>query len=69
MFTSPKTTIAGIAMILSGLGMIGKIIADFSANVPVDYETVAIAVGSIVTGLGLIAGRDNLTTSEEAGAK
>lgn len=66
---STKTTIAGIVAILTGLGMLGKIIADFSAGVPVSYEQVAVAVGSIVTGLGLIAARDNDVTSEEAGAK
>lgn len=69
MFTSPKTTISGIVLILTGIGAFGKIVNDFMTNVPVNYDQVALAVGSIVGGIGLIAGRDNLTTSEDVGIK
>lgn len=64
-----KTTIGGVVAILTGLGMVGKILNDFMLGEPVNFEQVALAVGTIGTGFGLLFARDNTVTSEEAGAK
>ena len=64
-----KTTVAGLIGILTGLGMIGKILAEFANGQLVTYEAVAIAFGSIAGGIGLIFARDNDRTSEDVGAK
>jgi hypothetical protein len=64
-----KTTLAGVAGILTGLGMLGKIVNDFGIGQPVHYEDVAIAITTISGGIGLLFARDNNVTSEGAGAK
>lgn len=64
-----KTTLAGIAAILTGLGMFGKIVNDFGTGEPINYQDVSIAIATISGGIGLIAARDNNVTSEGAGAK
>lgn len=64
-----KTSVGGTVAVLSGLGMLGKILNDFANGQPIQFQEIAIAISTIGGGLGLIAARDNDVTSEEAGAK
>jgi hypothetical protein len=64
-----KTTISGLGMILTGLGLLGKVLNDFGTGEQVSFEQVALAFTTITTGIGLVAARDNSASSEEAGAK
>lgn len=66
---SPKTSISGIIAILGGLGAIGNIISKFTNGEPVNYEEISLAVGAIVTGIGLLLARDNNVSSEAAGVR
>jgi hypothetical protein len=61
--TSWKTTVSGIAAIVTTLAGVATAIAN---DLPVDWGPVAAA---IMFGIGLIMARDNGTTSEQAGAK
>lgn len=63
--TSPKTTVAGIAVILSALG---SLCAAYSAG-HLDAATVSAAISTILAGVVGLFARDNNVTSEQAGAK
>lgn len=63
--SSTKTTLAGVAAILVG---VGTIIGAFASGEVSNIEW-SVTIGSIVTGIGLIFGRDNDTTDESAHAK
>lgn len=65
MFTSPKTTCAGIAIILSA---IGGLFASYSAG-HLDAGVVSAAVSTILAGIVGLFARDNNVTSEQANAK
>lgn len=60
---SYRTTIAGIAAILTAIG--GAATA-WANEQPIDWTTVLAAV---MAGIGLITARDHKVTSEQAGAK
>lgn len=60
-----KTTLAGVAMILTGLGAAANAIATGSFS----GETITAIFAAISGGIGLIAARDNNVTSEDVGAK
>lgn len=62
--SSTKTTLSGVAAILVG---VGTIIGAFASG---DIGTIewSVTIGSIVTGIGLIFGRDNDTTDKGAKA-
>lgn len=69
LMSSPKTSIAGI------LGFIGVIVLavrsvmdNDPATIP-DWNEVILALNGLMVSLGLIAARDNTTTSEQAGIK
>lgn len=64
-----KTTVGGVAALLSGLGMLGKVLNDFMTGQPVNIEQVALALSAIGAGIAGISARDNTVTSEDVGAK
>lgn len=67
--TSVKTTFAGVAAILVGLGMLGKIINDFLLGESVNMEQLAIAITAISGGAAGIFARDNTVSSQEVGIR
>lgn len=62
MFKSPRTTIAGICAILAAIAGAGTAWAN---GQPIDFPS---ALAAIMAGIGLLTARDNMTTSEKAGA-
>jgi len=61
-----KTTSAGLASIMSGLGQILWAILDGNPQTNPDWNT---SIPLILTGLGLLFARDNDKSSEDVGAK
>lgn len=61
-----KTTVAGVAAILTAVGAALTAIFDNDPNTVFDVATTSAAV---MVGIGLILARDNNVSSEEAGAK
>lgn len=64
-----RTTGAGVAALLTGLGVLGKVLNDFLLGEPISFDQVSIALTAIGTGIGLICARDNNRSSEDVGAK
>lgn len=63
--TSPRTTVLGVLTLVGAVVVFGKALLDGDPSTVPDLETIIIAAA----GAGLIAARDNKTTSEEANAK
>ena len=61
--TSPKTTLTGILTIIVAVATAAKALFDGDASTNPDW---AATVTAITAGFGLIAARDNKTTSEQA---
>lgn len=61
-----KTTVTGIAAILTAVGAALTALFD---NDPATTLDVAVTASAIMAGIGLIFARDNGVSSEEAGAK
>lgn len=61
-----KTTLAGIATILTAVGNAVKALVDNDPSTSVD---IGVLIAAITAGIGLIMSRDNKVTSEQAGAK
>jgi hypothetical protein len=61
-----KTTVTGIAAILTAVGAALTALFD---NDPATTLDVTVTASAIMAGIGLIFARDNGVTSEEAGAK
>lgn len=65
LLSSPKTSAAGIGMILLAVGTVLTAFGDEGGMGQIDWHWV---VAEIVGGIGLLMSRDNDRTSEEAGA-
>lgn len=61
-----KTTVTGVAAILTAVGAALTALFDSDPNTTLD---VAVTASAVMAGIGLILARDNSVTSEEAGAK
>lgn len=61
-----KTTVTGIAAILTAVGAALTAVFDNDPNTNID---VTVTASAIMVGIGLIFARDNNVTSEDAGAK
>lgn len=61
-----KTTVTGVAAILTAVGAALTALFDNDPNTTLD---VAVTASAIMAGIGLIFARDNGVTSEKAGAK
>jgi hypothetical protein len=64
--TSWKTTVTGVAAILTAVGAALTALFD---NDPATNIDIAVTVAAVMSGIGLIFARDNNVTSEDAGAK
>ena len=64
-----KTTIGGIAGILTGLGMLGKIINQLMLDGTIHFEEIAVAVTAIGTGVTGLFARDNNVSSQDVGIR
>jgi hypothetical protein len=60
MLTNWKTTLAGVAAILTALG---DIVHSLSTGTPVNYN---VDIPAIIGGIGLIAAKDSSTSSTQA---
>jgi len=61
-----KTTVTGIAAILTAIGAALTALFDNDPNTTID---VAVTASAIMAGIGLILARDNNVTSEKVGTK
>lgn len=61
-----KTTVTGIAAVLTAIGSALTALFDNDPNTTLD---VAVTASAIMAGIGLIFARDNNVSSEDAGAK
>lgn len=60
-----KTTLAGVAAILTA---VGSVLTAFLDNDPTTVVDVGTTVAAIIAGVGLILARDNDKSSEDVGA-
>jgi len=61
-----KTTVTGVAAILTAIGSALTAVFDNDPNTTID---IAVTASAVMAGIGLIFARDNNVTSESAGAK
>ena len=61
-----KTTLAGIALILHGLGAVVDALLRVTDGVPLTLEGLQLAGGEIIAGAGLIAARDANKSSQDS---
>lgn len=61
-----KTSIAGVGMILSGSATIVHEVAALASGGAPDLEIISMAAGTVVGGIGLVAGRDADKSTEQS---
>jgi hypothetical protein len=61
-----KTTLAGVALILHGLGAVVDALLQVTDGVPLTLEGLQLATGEIIAGAGLIAARDANKSSQDS---
>lgn len=61
-----KTTLAGIGMVLSGTATIIHEVATLASGGTPDLEIISMAAGTVVGGVGLVAGRDADKSTEQS---
>jgi hypothetical protein len=61
-----KTTLAGIGMVLSGTATIVHEVATLASGGTPDIEIISMAAGTVVGGVGLVAGRDADKSTEQS---
>ena len=61
-----KTTLAGVALILHGLGAVVDALLQVTDGVPLTMEGLQMATGEIIAGAGLIAARDANKSSQDS---
>jgi len=61
-----KTTLAGLALILHGLGAVVDALLRVTDGVPLTLEELQLATGEIIAGAGLIAARDANKSSQDS---
>ena len=61
-----KTTLAGVALILHGLGAVVDALLRVTDGVPLTMEGLQMATGEIIAGAGLIAARDANKSSQDS---
>jgi hypothetical protein len=61
-----KTTLAGVGMILSGGATIVNEVAVLAKGGAPDIEIISMAAGTVVGGIGLVAGRDADKSTEQS---
>ena len=61
-----KTTLAGVALILHGLGAMVDALLRVTDGVPLTLEGLQLAGGEIIAGAGLIAARDANKSSQDS---
>jgi hypothetical protein len=61
-----KTTLAGVALILHGLGAVVDALLRVTDGVPLTLEGLQLATGEIIAGAGLIAARDANKSSQDS---
>jgi hypothetical protein len=61
-----KTTLAGVALILHGMGAVVDALLQVTDGVPLTLEGLQLATGEIIAGAGLIAARDANKSSQDS---
>ena len=61
-----KTTLAGVALILHGLGAVVDALLRVTDGVPLTLESLQLATGEIIAGAGLIAAREANISSQDS---
>jgi hypothetical protein len=61
-----KTTLAGVALILHGMGDVVDALLRVTDGVPLTMEGLQMATGEIIAGAGLIAARDANKSSQDS---
>ena len=61
-----KTTLAGIGMVLSGTATIVHEVTTLASGGTPDLEIISMAAGTVIGGVGLVAGRDADKSTEQS---
>jgi len=61
-----KTTLAGVGLIAHGIGSVADHLHGATDGHPITLESLQLAIGEIIGGLGLIAARDANKSSQDS---